>query len=346
MEKIYIVKAHTESSPGHELEADIVKLINPDRIICWCTQELEFEYIFGKFFDKLETWLEAENKYINLITPHLDQIYVRPRVIVENSCGYIFDYMYSVLRSGNYHQQMLSVSPFLLNNNFTKLYSCYINRCDYNRGNLIDHLAKENLLEHGIVTFRYPEKYPFWKWHDGSRLCDEEDFTLHENYSPTEFPKSFFNCFLDLVVESRYLKDEFFITEKTLKSIIAFKPFIVLSCAGFHKKYLRDYFKFELYDEIFDYSFDELEDPTDRINAIIDNIKKLTHLNNNELLKLYHTLIPKLQRNKFRLFEIMFNKDLIIPKSGRFFIDGTNYELHSKFPPHEMRWAEFLGWSK
>lgn len=343
MIKIFVAKAHGDGSPGHELEAVEVKRLNPDRIICWCTQELEYEHIFGKFFNNLETWLESRNKIINLITPHLDQIWVRPRVLAENSCGYLLDYMYYYLQGNDFTDIPWPVVD--KNKVYLKLYSCYINRYQAERADLVDNLVRENLLDKGIVTFRYPNQHENWKWHDGTRLYDEEDFTLHQGYIANGFPKSFFTCFFDVVVESRVDKGEFFITEKTLKSVVTFKPFLVFSCAGFHKKYLRDFLKFELYDEIFDYSFDD-EDSVDlRIKGIISNIKRLENLDELQLNRLYRQIVKKLYYNKSRLFQIIYDKDLVIPKSGRFLIDGTQYSLHCKSHPVEIVWAQNLCWS-
>lgn len=349
MKTIYIVRAHTNASLGHEDEADEVFEIKPDKIICWCAQEAEYEAIFGKFFDKLENWLEKENKFINLITPHLDNVWVRPRVLAENSCGYLFDYMYHYMMKN--HVMIPDIVKFNclynLNFDYKKLYSCYINNCDFNRALLVDQLAKHKLLDEGIVTFRYPERYPFWKYHDGSRLFDEENFTLHEfGYTPNEIPKSFLDCFFDVVCESRYDHKEFFITEKTLKSIMCFKPFLVLSCSNFHKDYLEKFFGFKLYDEIFDYSFDSKEDINDRIQGIIDNISKLKNLSLDELKQLYKKLIPKIQYNKSRVFEILFDKNKIIPKSGKFYMEEKDFILHSKYPPHEFAFIDNLGWNK
>lgn len=345
MKKIFLVRAHTGASEGHELEADEVIEINPDIIICWCTQEVEYEHVFGKFFDKLEKWLHENDKVINLITPHLNGVFVRPRVLAENSCGYLFDYVFGLLRDVDC-LKLISFDPFSNTKNIEKLYSCYINNCTSYRGKLVDHIVKEKLLDCGVVTFKYPDRYN-WTWHDGSRLYDEDDFTLHENgYYPTKFPKKFFTTFFDVVVESRQNPGEFFITEKTLKSIMALKPFIAYSCKGFQKDYLENFLGLKPYDEVFDYSFDNEFSIDKRIDGILTNIKSLKDYNITELQKLYNTLIPKLIYNRNKIIDTFFDKEKIMPKSGRFFIDGTRYELYSKFPPHEFTMACELGWTK
>lgn len=331
MLKVYFIPPPYNSF-DFELELNNIYKYNPDKIICFCLAELDYEAIFGEFFDKAQPWLESKNKIINLITPHLDNVYVRLNIVAEKSYGFISEYMYEVTQNSYYYKPPINqLTPHPVDfNKINKLFTCYNNNYRVERARLVDTLAREDLLDSGIVTFKNPEKYPNWTYHDGSRLFDEEDFTLHSNdYSPNYFPKSFFNTFFDIVPESRYDPGEYHITEKTLKSIMAFKPFITLSSAGYQKEYLEKYIGLKPYDELFDYGFDSDPNIIGRIEGIVNNVKLLNQLSFQKLSELYNQLIPKLVYNKSQIVNLFFNKDRILPTCMKFLIDGTEYEICS-----------------
>jgi len=64
------------------------------------------------------------------------------------------------------------------------------------------------------------------------------------------------------------------------------KPFLVIGCHGWYKAFKE--LGFQLYDELFDYSFDDIESFKDRHSAIIAQIKTILNMDktmlNNKLL--------------------------------------------------------------
>jgi hypothetical protein len=263
-------------------------------------------------------------------------------VVAEKSYGFISDYMYDVTFNSYDGDRPPSnqTTPYPVDfGKINKLFTCYNNNYRVERAMLVDTLAREDLLDSGIVTFKNPEDHPVWTYHDGSRLFDEEDFELHtKNYSPNMFPKSFFNTFFDIVPESRYDPGEYFITEKTLKSIFAFKPFIAFSSTGYQKEYLEKYIGLKPYDELFDYGFDSEPTLVGRIEGIVDNVKRLNHLS--------FQLIPKLIYNKSQIVNLFFDKDRIVPKCAKFLIDGTEYEICSVSEPAVVAMARRFKWTR
>ena len=63
-------------------------------------------------------------------------------------------------------------------------------------------------------------------------------------------------------------------------------------------------FGFELYDEIFDYSFDTENDVSKKCELIVENIKRLE---GKDLNKLYKSLYKKIEFNQKRLLDILNN---------------------------------------
>jgi len=63
------------------------------------------------------------------------------------------------------------------------------------------------------------------------------------------------------------------LSEKTTRPIVNFQPFIVYGIEGIHQ-HMKNW-GYELYEEIFDYSFDSEPCPTKRYQMILDEVKKL-----------------------------------------------------------------------
>ena len=85
------------------------------------------------------------------------------------------------------------------------------------------------------------------------------------------------------------------ISEKTVMPLLYKKPFIALAKVG-HHAFLQQY-GFKLYDELFDYSFDLIEDLQERINAIVNMTEKICHMSYDEMLEMKELLAPKLEYN-------------------------------------------------
>jgi hypothetical protein len=351
MTKAYIVHYCDDKFP-HQDDAkwnDIVEeitIINPDKIIILSSTEVAFENIYKPFYDKILPYLEHTNKIVNVITPHLDNIIIKKRFYCERTYGNVMAALPNFLCSGNkpYYWDFGSgsVPPYRENYQFSYLYSCYNVRVAEHRIRMVDALAREKLIDRGMVTFHYPEKVE-WKYYDGKKRSDEAAYSK-ESHDQFRYPASFQKCFVDIVAETWHESTMFHVTEKTLRSVAFFKPFLVLSCKGFYKDYLCDYFGLELYDEVFDYDFDNMESLQDRVDGIVSNIKKIENLSVHELSNLYISLIPKMIRNKSKLIEILYNKDKIVPDAFKFMFEDDNVTLYGMTENSLFGYMYQMGW--
>ncbi len=174
---------------------------------------------------------------------------------------------------------------------------------------LVDNLVKHDLLNKGLYTWanEYFHQGTYeWKYADPEKIKNFLDDKFNYFHNNVRMPKDYFNSFLHLVSEG--VHDGYFITEKTVNPIMHKKPFIVQGIKGFHKL-LKEELKFELFEEIFDYSFDEEEDWTVRTDAVIENLKSIM---NEDHTKLYQKLYPKLEYNQNRMIEII-NQKIKVP---------------------------------
>ena len=65
----------------------------------------------------------------------------------------------------------------------------------------------------------------------------EDQFVLNTKpkWVPNRVGPSYLRGVIDIVTESRIDKDEFYLSEKTNKPLLAHKPFLVVGAPGYHK---------------------------------------------------------------------------------------------------------------
>lgn len=179
----------------------------------------------------------------------------------------------------------------------------------YNRALMMDMLAKHDLhddgniswmeynrnidrnkIPPGILDSQYEGNFQFKFWKEPKRLYLDQ---VNETPGPIRWdwlPKEYASSFMQIVGESVF--NSSFITEKTVVPLMFNKPFLVASSQNFHKK-LED-IGFQLYTEIFDYSFDSYGTIEERCEGIALNVVNVKNMLRYET---YNDLLSKI-RNK------------------------------------------------
>jgi len=119
-----------------------------------------------------------------------------------------------------------------------------------------------------------------------------ERSTIFSNHLmvPTEYDRAF----VDIVLETT--PNIIFLTEKVSKPLLLGKLFLVLGAKRFHKR--LEELGFELYYELFDYSFDDETSLNFRIEGIIENLKKYQNHSRDDLKILFQSVEEKVNRNR------------------------------------------------
>ena len=95
--------------------------------------------------------------------------------------------------------------------------------------------------------------------------------------------------FVHIVSETMATSYYPFVTEKFLYSIVTKGLFVAYAQPGWHA-YLEKYYGFKLYDKIFDYSFDSIQNPVKRLIKLIEMISKFSKLSVDDWRDLYFVL--------------------------------------------------------
>ena len=111
--------------------------------------------------------------------------------------------------------------------------------------------------------------------------------------------KELMESFIFLVTETCYFESKTHLTEKIFKPIVLRMPFILVGCAH-NLKYLRSY-GFKTFGDFWDESYDTIEDPILRLQAITKILKDMSKLSTDEQQDMLANMQPILEHN-YNLF--------------------------------------------
>ena len=167
----------------------------------------------------------------------------------------------------------------------TTLFVCKNNRPHPHRVMLMDQFAKYNMLDNNIVTWNtelQPLDYKPLLWEPEFRRYPEYDLRTGESYEhdhmvcrDSDYMESELINYPDAVIEVVAEGSDhcLMFTEKTFKSILNKKVFLLHGCPGINEK-LTDY-GFKLFDNLFDYSFDSIDDVEQRAYHMVTQLVPL-----------------------------------------------------------------------
>lgn len=229
----------------------------------------------------------------------------------------------------------------------TGYYVCYNGVINYGRMLLLNELKRRGIEKKGVISLlgvlssdkhlydylSYKEEY---QYEYEKEFFESFDFVpdFHVFNIPNSFPKGsggqatyYFNKlhfeqnYFSIVTETfpRSLYDNSglhnlfdegarCLTEKTIKAL-AVSPLIINGERGSLNVLKK--LGFETFPEMFDESYDDIEDNYERIDFIYKEVKKLCDMDDEELHKIYVSIIPKIRHNCKILHNIDIEKILI-----------------------------------
>lgn len=195
----------------------------------------------------------------------------------------------------------------LLLNQYSKKFLCYQNKPTIHRTTLTKKILENNLLDSGIVTLNTDLKkscsFDSYKlWVDE---CIEPEFTQDNGVTQTNNPyslgelKYWNSCFLNVISETTPFFD--FITEKTFKPIIGLRPFVINGHPNILKHLETN--NFYTFEEYWPVNFRKCTNSEMVINCIIDVLKFICSLTENQIKNMYADMLPKLFHNRQQFYK-------------------------------------------
>jgi hypothetical protein len=117
------------------------------------------------------------------------------------------------------------------------------------------------------------------------------------------------SCGIEIVLETLFDDDRWHLTEKTLRPIACKQPFILAATPN-SLEYLKSY-GFKTFGEIIDESYDTIQHPLDRLNAIVDLMKSIAAMTASQKEIMYKKMHKICEHNHARFFSRDFEQQVI-----------------------------------
>jgi len=174
----------------------------------------------------------------------------------------------------------------------TKKYICYNRLIKVHRERVVNWIKENGYLEDGYVSFPpdlildYTNFDDNWAYH---KICtDHYDTSFFSIVTESNFPSNIDGIFGSF--------DHCFLSEKTWKPIMNFHPFIIVGAKG-SLRYLKEY-GFDIFEDIFDSSYDNMGDGKERIKKIFDTLDYFFKNHTiSQLTNLRKDIFPRLRYN-------------------------------------------------
>jgi hypothetical protein len=240
---------------------------------------------------------------------------------------------------------------------YVSLNRLHVNDRSY-RLNLVARLAEQDLLDRGHVSLHLGHaEHGTWQQeisnpdtrlsaqareliaqHLGKPMILDRDNTtgsLSADFGDQEFAL-WKSGLWHIVTETVFYHDKLHLTEKIFKPIVAQRPFMLAAAPG-NLAYLKSY-GFQTFDRWIDESYDTIQDPDLRLQAIVDQTSKLCAMSDSELREMHREMQPVLEHNFNHLWtgfrqqivnELVnnFEKCIRIWNNGR--VDGRELPLQN-----------------
>ena len=225
------------------------------------------------------------------------------------------------------------------------------------RLNLVARLAHQDLLQHGHVSLHLDcTEYGNWKQElsdPNTRLsksaCEliaetlDQPLILDKNKTTGNISADFGHREFELwksglwhiVTETVFYYNKLHLTEKVFKPIVAQRPFMLAAAPG-NLAYLRSY-GFETFGRGIDESYDSIQDPDQRLQAIVDQTQRLCSMSRSDLQDMHREMLPVLEHNFNHLYEdfkkrianeLVDNFETAVRQWNNGRVDGKQLPLH------------------
>lgn len=307
----------------------------------------KIEYILSTNEDNMEIYICAESEYYFFCKNDIIKLLFKRKTdhnLIRKMAKSKFYVITGSSSSNDYkflNTEFIYWDTFWFTETYNKLHStyqdlpyqyhfvCLNGRRRNHRAKFIDNLYKEKLFDFGCISWlnlphtTKKKSYEFKYWEPkilnldlDSHLLNSPIANIHKVlYAGVDCnppagcnpPPQYNTSFIQIIVETSI--DRHFITEKTIVPLMLNKPFLAFASKGYHK--LLSNFGFQLYDEVFDYSFDEKENEDERIAGILENLKKIVSFDLGYCKNIYTKLAEKLEYNKALAIKIAKDKNLV-----------------------------------
>lgn len=295
-----------------------------NKILFW-DQEPVLENIiepYIKLYTELTVWEESSNtRKLNLIITSEHSVFLNQLAEQEKLIKlYYFFHGFAALDwyRGHYALNYNKLIVKQYKHDFITFNRIIANDRSY-RIYFVSLLKEQQLLEKGLVSFGVTDNlFDDWrdetsrpnsklsnlaKQHIENHLIDINKLVIDCNELPgsasADIPRGDRNleisAFWHIVTETVFYYDKLHLTEKIFKPIVSKQPFMLLAAPG-NLAYLKSY-GFKTYDSIIDESYDLIQDPDQRTEAVVKQLAWYCSLSAEEKQQVIEAIAPIVEYN-------------------------------------------------
>jgi hypothetical protein len=222
---------------------------------------------------------------------------------------------------------------------------------------LIEMLANNNLISNCKTSFSAVDNqlhYTQYMFANPDLAISRDD--LHEICPPNMYDagasadyisQDYASTAIEVILETLFDDRRHHLTEKTLRTIACGRPFILVATAG-SLQYLKQY-GFKTFDGIIDEKYDTILDPQKRLEAIVQEIKRISQLDKEEKRLLWAKLYSIAEYNKKLFFSNEWHQQIVKEFKDNFDLAVSQLTMSGKYQHATDRMAasgdpEILYW--
>jgi hypothetical protein len=249
---------------------------------------------------------------------------------ILSDAGYNMDQYNEEMRKGNFPYLDRNIHYDIPNKDELSIirnkYFLNLNRNSsrLHRPKLVLELIKNNLFSKGIVSLLKSDEFDEFCNRDENieyKTLIAEKYPFIADYEDADFVSHMHNYFtkkdmwmttyFSIVSETSADNNFTFITEKTVRPMIYYHPFIVWGNPHTLKRLKQ--LGFETFPEFFDESYDAIIDNDKRLQKIVENVQRLCSKSLDEIHSMYIKVIPKLEKNH-KMLLTFYNDNVLYKK--------------------------------
>jgi hypothetical protein len=194
------------------------------------------------------------------------------------------------------------------------------------RPKLVLEMIKRGIFHKGMVSLLQSDVFDSWAERPENKEYKDlikNKYPFVVDYEDERFVSGMHNFFtkkdmwlktyFSVVSETSSSDDWIFITEKVVRPMIYYHPFIVWGNPGI-LEVIKSY-GFQTFPEFFDETYDSIENEELRLESIMNSVERLCEIPLEELHTLYQSVVPKLIHNQQILTKLYYeqtrNKEII-----------------------------------
>ena len=206
--------------------------------------------------------------------------------------------------NGSEHVSRKFLTAILQKFGYFDLGYCSKNLCysvDVLDGHLSDYVTNDNFYRKFFIGKNSEEYFQLINSFDYARFTHDSNIHVLESRLTESF--------LHLVSESMATSYYPFVTEKFLYSVVTRGLFLAYAQPGWHT-HVEGYYGFRRYDKLFDYRFDTIVNPVERLLELVTMVSKFSHLSPADWHDLYLIELDTVEYNYDHYFSGKYLKGL------------------------------------